>query len=176
MQPCSSCLIALNEPCLEDGGCLNGNVCDVYTDGTSLCKSPMGGNCRDISDCSYTIADPRLECTLEGGSNDNRVCGIPTAVEPPAPSQAAAKRNRKMVKARMLANLQNVCPQRTIACPLQSDNSFECVNPNEEVSSRSNTCDLSSSRRTLTGHFQPCSLRTAGLAATTVRVYREFMS
>jgi hypothetical protein len=97
----------------------------------------MGGNCIDITDCSYTIADPRLECTLEGGENDNRVCGIPTTVEePPAPgpSQNAARRKRNVLKARMWKNLKNECPSRFIACPLISGNSFECINPKEEVS------------------------------------------
>lgn len=99
----------------------------------------MGGNCLQLSDCSSTINDPRLECTLEGGTNDNRICAIPQPPiqepPPPGPSQDAARKKRNALKARMMKRAQDECPSSTIACPISLDSSSECVNPQEEVSS-----------------------------------------
>ena len=134
----SFCLItclALNEPCLEDGTCLNGNLCDPLPEDANICKSPMGGNCLELSDCSSTINDDRLECTLEGGTNQNRICAIPApAAEPPAPSQDAARKKRNAAKARWLKRAKEECPGNAMACPISAGNSFECVNVSEEVS------------------------------------------
>lgn len=130
--------LALNEPCLENGSCLNGNLCDVVPDGENVCKSPMGGNCLQLSDCSSTISDPRLECTLEGGTNENRICAIPQPVvvdpAPPGPSQDAARKKRNAAKARLLRRMKEQCPDDTLACPIAGGLNYECVNTNEEVS------------------------------------------
>lgn len=143
----------------------------------------MGGVCRDVSDCSYTISDPRLDCTLEGGTNDNRICAI-TEVEAepeppvPAPSQAAARRQRRMLKARMSASLSNVCPERTIGCPLSTGIGHECVNPDEEVSynaySTSKIAKLSSWESTCS--FRSHSSRIAASAVMIVKNYQGYMS
>lgn len=124
---------ALNELCLTDNTCYDGNVCDSFADGFAICKSSLNGFCRDLSDCSNTITDPDLACTPLGGSDDNRICAIVAAAAPGA-SQVAERRKRNVIKARIAARLDDQCPKRFIACPMQSGENFECVNPLEEVS------------------------------------------
>ena len=130
-------LLALNAECFDDNACLNGNVCDTVQGSVNVCKAPLGGNCRELPDCSNSIADPDLECTLMGGTNDNRICAIVAAVDPPAPGASqlaqAQRKKRSMLKALSSRSFANQCPKKTIACPTLSGNNFECVNPKEEV-------------------------------------------
>jgi hypothetical protein len=70
-----------NQPSFADNTCSNGNICEVFQDGTTICKSPLYGLCFDISDCSSTLAGPDLECNKEGGSDSGYCAVIPRGGE-----------------------------------------------------------------------------------------------